>query len=57
MQANEFLPLLYYIGTLWDFKNCVTDNLFWAKLLYAGVFVKEIIQKLFFKSLHSKIEQ
>jgi hypothetical protein len=35
------------IGTLWDFKNCVTDNLFWAKLLCFGVFVKEIIQKLF----------
>ena len=33
-------------GTLRDFKNCVTDNLFWAKLLYFGVFVKEIMQKL-----------
>jgi hypothetical protein len=34
------------VGTLWDFKNCVTDNLFWAKLLCFGVFIKEIIHKL-----------
>jgi hypothetical protein len=31
------------VGTLWDFKNCVTDNLFGAKLL--GVFAKEIKKK------------
>ena len=44
-------------GTLRDFKNCVTDNMFWAKLLYFGVFVKEIMQATLFKSLHWKIEQ
>jgi hypothetical protein len=43
------------IGTLWDFKNCVTDNLFWAKLLYSGVFVKEIIQKLFLNHFIGKL--
>jgi hypothetical protein len=43
------------VGTLWDFKNCVTDNLFWAKLLYFGVFVKEIIQKLFLNHFIRKL--
>ena len=44
-----------YLGTLWDFKNCVTDNLLWAKLLYFGVFVKEIIQKLFLNHFIGKL--
>jgi len=43
------------VGILWDFKNCVTDNLFWAKLLYFGVFVKEIIQKLFLNHFIGKL--
>ena len=44
-----------YLGTLWDFKNCVTDNFFWAKLLYFGVLVKEIIQKLFLNHFIGKL--
>ena len=45
------------VGILWDFKNCVTDNLFWAKLLYCGVFIKEIIQKHFLNHFIGKLSK
>jgi hypothetical protein len=54
-RQNFKIRYLPYVGTLWDFKNCVTDNLFWAKLLYSGVFVKEIIHKLFLNHFIGKL--
>ena len=54
-QYNDFDLIWLYLGTLSDFKNCVTDNLLWAELLYFGVLVKEITQQLFLNHFIEKL--